>query len=266
MTLFSTPKFTATPSKKHVLGALFLTAGLIVSGCTPQYKEHRNPQFSEMNPNLVPEVNRVSVPLPQAEPHRRPKRAEASSLWSRGTSSFFDDQRAENVGDILTVVINIKDDAQLKNQSERSRSGTQDLNDPGFFGYGSQISKVLPGVSDSDLPTGGNIVDLGNSSASAGAGSIRRNKSINLRVAALIIRELPNGNFVIAGRQEVKVNSELRELRVAGIIRPEDINTNNTVGYDKIAEARITYGGRGQISVVQQPRYGEDFLEVIMPY
>lgn len=253
-------------SKKRVLGVLILAAGLAVSGCTQKYKEHRNPQFSEMDPQLVPEVNRVSVPLPQSEPHRRPKRAEASSLWSRGTSSFFDDQRAENVGDILTVVINIKDDAQLKNESERSRSGTQDLNSPSFFGYGGQIDKILPGVGASDLPTGGNIVDLGNTSASAGAGSIKRNEAINLRVAALIIKELPNGNFVIAGRQEVKVNSELRELRVAGIIRPEDISTANTVGYDKIAEARITYGGRGQISQVQQPRYGEDFLDVILPY
>lgn len=219
-----------------------------------------------MDPQLVPEVNRVSVPLPQSEPIRRPKRAEASSLWNRGTSSFFDDQRAENVGDILTVVININDDAQLRNSSERSRSGTQDLNSPAFFGYGGQINKVLPGVGADDLPTGGNIVDLGNTSSSAGEGSIRRNEAINLRVAALIIKELPNGNFVIAGRQEVKVNSELRELRVAGIIRPEDISTANTVGYDKVAEARITYGGRGQISQVQQPRYGEDFLDVILPY
>lgn len=256
----------ANRSKKRVLGLLALAAGLAVSGCTQEYKEHRNPQFSEMDPQLVPEVNRVSVPLPRAEPNRRPKRAEASSLWSRGTSSFFDDQRAQSVGDILTVIINIDDDAQLRNQSERSRSGTQDLNSPVFFGYGGQINKVLPGVGANDLPTGGNIVDLGNTSSSAGEGTIRRNEAINLRVAALIIKELPNGNFVIAGRQEVKVNSELRELRVAGVIRPEDINTANTVSYDKIAEARITYGGRGQISQVQQPRYGEDFLDVILPY
>ncbi|WP_421750004.1 flagellar basal body L-ring protein FlgH [Cognatishimia sp.] len=256
----------ANRSKKRVLGLILITAGLAVAGCTQNYKETRNPQFSEMDPQLVPEVNRVSVPLPRSEPNRRPKRAEASSLWTSGTSSFFDDQRAQQVGDILTVVINIKDDAQLRNQSERSRSGTQNLNSPEFLGYGGRINEVLPGIGADDLPTGGNIIDLGNTSASAGAGSIRRNEAINLRVAALIIKELPNGNFVVAGRQEVKVNSELRELRVAGIIRPEDIDTANTINYDKIAEARITYGGRGQISVVQQPRYGEDFLDVILPY
>lgn len=253
-------------TRMRTVGTIALMACIAVAGCTQKYKEHRNPQFSEMDPQLVPEVNRVSVPLPPSEPNRRPKRAEASSLWSKGTSSFFDDQRAQAVGDILTVVINIKDDAQLKNQSDRSRSSSQNLDDPGFFGYGGKIDKVLPGISAADLPTGGSIVDLGNTSSSSGAGTIKRNESINLRVAALIIKELPNGNFVIAGRQEVKVNQELRELRVAGIIRPEDINTANTVPYDKIAEARIAYGGRGQLTVVQQPRYGEDFLDVILPY
>jgi flagellar L-ring protein precursor FlgH len=238
---------------------------MALGACTPQYKEHRNPQFSEMNTD-IPEVNRISVPMPAREPIARPKRAEASSLWRRGTSSFFDDQRAQSVGDILTVVINISDDARLDNASERSRSSSQDLDSPVFFGYGGQINKVLPGVGASDVPTGGQIVDLGNTSASKGEGSIARKEAINLRVAALIIKELPNGNFVIAGRQEVKVNNELRELRVAGIIRPQDIATLNTVAYDKIAEALSTNGGRGQISQVQKPRYGEDFLDVILPY
>ncbi len=263
MTCQMTPN---TRTHKRIIGTLSLLAALAVSGCTQEYKTHRNPQFSEMDPQLVPEVNRVSVPLPQSEPIRRPQRAEASSLWSSGTSSFFDDQRAENVGDILTVVINIDDDASLSNNSNRSRSGSQNVDSPVALGYGGQIHKILPGVGSEDLPAGGSIIDLGNTSASAGAGSISRNEAINLRVAALIVKALPNGNFVIAGRQEVKVNAELRELRVAGIIRPEDISTANTVSYDKIAEARITYGGRGQISVVQQPRYGEDFLEVVLPY
>ena len=247
------------------LSIVLISGALLLSGCTKDYKENRNPQFSDMDTNLA-EVNRISVPMPAREPIARPKRAEASSLWNRGTSSFFEDQRAQQVGDILTVVINISDDARLDNASERSRSSTQGLNSPTFFGYGTKIDRILPGIDPADLPTGGNIVDLGNTSASAGEGSIARREAINLRVAALIIKELPNGNFVIAGRQEVKVNNELRELRVAGIIRPQDVGTSNTIAYDKIAEARITYGGRGQISQVQQPRYGEDFLDVILPY
>ena len=248
---------------RFVVSAL-LISGMALGACTPKFKEHRNPQFSDMSTD-IPEVNRISVPMPAQEPMMRPKRAEASSLWRRGTSSFFDDQRAQTVGDILTVVINISDDAKLDNASERSRSSTQDVDTPVFLGYGSQLNKVLPGVDAGGVPSP-QIIDLGNTSASKGEGSIARKEAINLRVAALIIKELPNGNFVIAGRQEVKVNNELRELRVAGIIRPQDIGTLNTVAYDKIAEARITYGGRGQISQVQQPRYGEDFLDVILPY
>ncbi len=247
--------------------AAALVATLALSACG-QYTKHRNPELSDMvlNGETMPEVNRISVPMPETEPMSPPKRAEASSLWGTNTRSFFGDRRAQAVGDLLTVVIDINDSASLRNASERSRSGGTDVKDPVFLGYGGQIDKILPGVDASDLPTGGSIVDLGSSSSTAGEGSIKRNESIELRVAAMIVKELPNGNFVIGGRQEVKVNQELRELRVAGVIRPVDIMIDNTIPYDQIAEARIAYGGRGQLSRVQQPRYGEDFLDVILPY
>jgi flagellar L-ring protein precursor FlgH len=203
--------------------------------------------------------------MPQAQPVVTPKRAEASSLWGPSTRSFFGDKRAQRVGDILTVVIDIEDQADLSNASDRSRSSNQTAGRPTFLGYGGKIDRILPGISESDLPQG-DIIDLDSSSGVSGEGSIRRNETINLRVAATIIEVLPNKNFVIAGRQEVRVNSELRELRIAGIARPVDISLRNTISYDKIAEARIAYGGRGQISVVQQPRYGQDALEVILPY
>lgn len=248
--------------------ALPLIGALTLVGCSENnYAKHRDPALSDMSVNgqTIPEVARISIPMPPKEPKRRLKRAEASSLWNRGTRSFFGDQRAQTVGDILTVLIEINDKAQLKNASERSRSGSEIADSPSFLGYGGQIDKILPGVDASDLPSG-SIVDLGSTSSTAGEGSIKRNESISLRVAALVIDELPNGNFVIAGRQEVKVNHELRELRVAGIIRPRDVSSANTVPYDKIAEARIAYGGRGQLSQVQQPRYGTNFLDVILPY
>ncbi|TDK50238.1 flagellar basal body L-ring protein FlgH [Antarcticimicrobium luteum] len=244
-----------------------LAAALALSACG-QYTKHRDPSLSDMvlDGETMPEVNRISVPMPETEPMRPPQRAEASSLWGKNTRSFFGDRRAQAVGDLLTVVIDIDDSAQLRNASERSRSGGTDVKDPVFLGYGGQIDKILPGVDASDLPTGGSIIDLGSSSSTAGDGSIKRNESIQLRVAAMIVKELPNGNFVIGGRQEVKVNQELRELRVAGVIRPVDIMIDNTIPYDQIAEARIAYGGRGQLSRVQQPRYGEDFLDVVLPY
>lgn len=244
-----------------------LSALLAATACT-QYKEGRDPTLSNvvLDGETMPEVNRISVPMPDADPVMPPKRAEASGLWGKNTRSFFGDRRAQGVGDLLTVVIDIDDQAQLKNASERSRSGSQTAADPVFLGYGGQIDKILPGVDENDLPTGGSIIDLGSTSSSSGEGSIKRNEKVELRVAAMVIKELPNGNFVIGGRQEVKVNYELRELRVAGVIRPVDINIDNTISYDQIAEARIAYGGRGQLTRVQRPRYGEDMLDVILPY
>ena len=169
------------------------------------------------------------------------------------------------MGDILTIVIEIDDEASLDNASDRSRSGDSSLTLAGFFGYGSQIDKILPGVGPADLPSG-DIVDIGSTTSASGDGSIDRRESISLRMAALVVQELPNGNLVVVGRQEVKVNEELRELRVSGIIRPQDIDRGNTIRYDKMAEARISYGGRGSISRQQVRGYGEDVMDVILPY
>ncbi|MGC1504520.1 MAG: flagellar basal body L-ring protein FlgH [Sulfitobacter sp.] len=223
-------------------------------GCA-QLEENRNPEVSNLvlDPSSMNEVNRISVPMAPPPIKLPPKRAEAASLWSTTTTSYFTDRRATDVGDLVTVLIEIDDRAQLQNKSGRSRGSKQEVGDPDILNF--------------DLSTNsGSILDLESSSESNGEGSIRRNEAISLRVAALIIEKLPNENYVIAGRQEVKVNSELRELRIAGIIRGADINVNNTIDYDKVAEARISYGGRGQISAVQSPRIGEDVLEVILPY
>lgn len=207
----------------------------------------------------------VNVPMPPPEVARAPDRAERASLWEKGSGGFFADQRATQIGDLLTIVIDINDEASLDNASARSRSGASSLSLNGFFGYGSQIDKILPGVGPADLPSG-DIVDIGSRTAANGDGSIDRSESISLRMAALVVQSLPNGNLVVVGRQEVIVNEELRELRVSGIIRPQDIDRGNTIPYDKMAEARISYGGRGAISRQQARGYGEDVMDVILPY
>lgn len=254
------------PFQKSLRSCILILTLFTALGCE-RLNEMRDPQTSPLvvNASSIPEVARVSIPMPEVTPAPPPQRAEASGLWSNSTRSFFGDNRAQQVGDILTVIIDIKDKADLSNQSERSRSATQSAGRPTFFGYGRQIDAILPGVSESDLPTG-DIVELGSSSGMSGEGSIKRNETIRLRVAATIIETLPNNNFIIAGRQEIRVNNELRELRIAGVVRPVDISLRNTISYDQIAEARISYGGRGQISAIQQPRYGHDALEVILPY
>ncbi|KAF0674650.1 flagellar basal body L-ring protein FlgH [Profundibacterium mesophilum] len=247
-----------------------LAALIGLAGCTPGAVLDRDPRFSgvEMSPSSMPEVARVQVPMPPPSAPPVRARAQSASLWGGGggdTRSFFADQRASDVGDILTIRIEIDDQARLNNSTQRSRQGGGSLGFPTFFGYGSQIDKILPGVGPDDLPQG-DIVDISASQQSSGDGQIKRQESISLRVAALVVQKLPNGNLVVAGRQEVKVNEELRELRVAGIIRPEDIGRENSIDYDKIAEARISYGGRGALSRQQRRGYGEDVLDVILPY
>lgn len=240
---------------RRVLRGVGVVAGVaVIVGCA-QIDEMRDPSVSSLvlDPNQMAEVNSIRVPMPLETAPPQPQRAEASSLWDTGSTSFFRDRRAAKVGDLVTVLIDINDRAQLQNASERSRSNSREVKDPDILNFDVQTDS-------------GSLLGLESESESSGQGSIQRNENIRLRVAALIIRVLPNGNFVLAGRQEVKVNAELRELRIAGIIRQADINVNNTVDYDKIAEARITYGGRGQISNVQKPRYGDDVLEIILPY
>jgi flagellar L-ring protein precursor FlgH len=108
--------------------------------------------------------------------------------------------------------------------------------------------------------------ELSSSSASTGAGSVSRDETIELRIAATVMDVLPNGHMVIAGAQEVRVNFELRDLQVSGIVRPEDVSRRNEITYDRIAEARIAYGGRGQITDVQQPRYGQQIADIVLPF
>lgn len=209
------------------------------------------------NPKSAPDYKPVSLPLPEPELEVY----SANSLWRSGSNSFFKDQRAKRVGDLLTVMIEIEDQATLSNTSSRARDNSEDAQLPALGGIESQIGKFLPQGYD---PT--DIIDFSATTNNRGTGSIDRSEEINLRVAALITQVLPNGNLVIHGKQQVRVNYEMRELQVAGVIRPQDITAANTIPYDKIAEARIAYGGRGHISDVQQPRYGQQVFDVLFPF
>jgi len=199
----------------------------------------------------------VSLPMPAPQPIER----QPNSLWRPGSRAFLKDQRASNVGDILTVIIEISDNAAIDNTTTRSRTSDESSAASALLGYETRLNRIFPNAVD---PT--DLIDFGSDSASEGSGTVNRKESINLRVAALVTQVLPNGNLVLAGRQEVRVNYEKRELQVAGIIRPEDITSTNTIGYDQIAEARIAYGGQGQISDLQQPRYGQQVFDIIWPF
>lgn len=200
----------------------------------------------------------VSLPMPDPEPQAS---AGANSLWREGARGFFRDQRARRVGDVLTVNVTIEDKAELSNQTSRSRQNSDDLGVTGLFGLQNKLEKWLPGPVDPS-----SLVDLNSAVNNAGRGEVNREESIEMNVAAVITQILPNGNMVIEGRQEVRVNFEVREVLVAGIVRPEDITPANTIPHEKIAELRVAYGGRGQITDVQQPRYGAQILDILLPY
>lgn len=204
----------------------------------------------------------VSLPMPEPEP---PASAGPSSLWRSGARGFFKDQRARRVGDILTVHVTISDSAELSNQSTRSRRNADDLGLSRLLGLETRLDNVLPSPSTRPIDPA-SLVAAGSSMSNLGRGAVEREEQIRLNVAALITQVLPNGALVVEGRQEVRVNYEVREILVAGVVRPEDITPRNTISHDRIAELRVAYGGRGQISDVQQPRLGAQILDILLPY
>jgi len=204
-------------------------------------------------------VNSMPPPLPMP-PAPEPSRS-MNSLWVAGSSSFFHDPRASRPGDIITVNITVADTAKLSNTTSRSRANSDDANLTNFFGLEGELANALPSSAD---PT--SLVKMGSNTSNVGSGSVDRSETISLTLAALVTQVLPNGNLVIGGHQQVRVNGELRDLQVAGIVRKEDITSANTVDLSQIAEARISYGGRGTVSDVQQPRYGSQLFDILMPF
>jgi flagellar L-ring protein precursor FlgH len=207
------------------------------------------------DPTAQPGYKPVQMPMPKPETVSY----NANSLWRNGSRSFFKDQRAHQVGDVLTVTVNITDQANFANETQRSRAAKDDSGITDFVGsktLGAQAQKILPG----------RILTTDSTSSYDGKGTIQRQESLQTNVAAVVTQVLPNGNLVVEGKQEIRVNFEMRELIVAGIVRPEDIQSDNTIDSTKIAEARIAYGGRGQIMDVQQPRYGSQLMDVVLPF
>lgn len=206
------------------------------------------------DPTTQPGYRPVAMPMPVAEPVAY----QPNSLFRSNAKGFFKDQRAHRVGDILTVMVTISDKATIDNKTARTRSSSNSVGLGGALG--SAFNQVAPDINaDAALSTDTGIND-------SGAGSVNRSENVQTQVAAVITQVLPNGNLVIEGRQEVRVNFEVRELIVNGIVRPEDIRNDNSIPSSKIAEARIAYGGRGQITDVQQPRYGQQVLDAILPF
>lgn len=252
---------------KRIISSLLLAT--MLSGCgipgrlanvgrAPKVTPMEDPVAPLMEPSLGNQAAAHRAgrnPPPPAPP------ATSASLFRTGAGAFFRDQRASRVGDIVTIRINIADKAVVDNSTSRTRTGAESGGVSALLGLESQIAKVLPGNPDPSR-----LVDTNSNSKAAGAGNTQRSEQINMTVAALVTDVLPNGNLMIRGRQEVRVNFELRELIVAGVIRPEDIARDNSIRHSQIAEARIIYGGRGQLTDAQQARWGQQIYDALFPF
>lgn len=246
------------PIRKAALVRILFLLLVILCACARSDHIGRAPTFSETHQSN--EHSAMVYPgLPPVTYSDR--RVDRASLWSGGRQSLLGDRRAMQRGDILTVVIEIDEEAQISNKTSRSRKGSEGLKVPQLLGLPQRINEHLPEGASLD-----NAVSIDSNASSGGDGSVRRKEELMLRVAATVTQVLPNGVLEIQGQQEVRVNFELRELLVTGYVRPEDISRQNEITYDKIASARISYGGRGQITDVQQPRYGQQILDVILPF
>ena len=233
--------------------ATLLLAGASLSACSAL---DRLENIGEA-PKLAAVGNPAGTQIVAEIPRPAPITHADNSLWQPGAQSFFHDPRAMHIGDVITVNVSVTDTAKLQNTTSRSRTNTENASMDNLFG----LEKALPSPLDPS-----SLVKMGSDNSNVGVGSIQRAETISMTLAALVAQVLPNGNLVIDGHQQVRVNNELRDMRLSGIVRREDITQDNTVNLSQIAEARVIYGGQGTMSDVQQPRYGSQLLDIIMPW
>jgi flagellar L-ring protein FlgH len=242
---------------------LLLAGFFYLHGCAATIDEVRNagrpPAVTPIENPTMAATGRRAVVMPMPDPTSQA--TASNSLWRAGSRQFFNDPRASRTGDILTVLIQINDQAQLNNSTGRTRKSTQSGGVSNFFGLEQAPGRVLPQGFDP-----ANMIGTNSNGSFAGQGQVTRNEKVDMTVAAIVTQVLPNGNLVVAGRQEVRINNELRELLVSGIVRPQDISSANQVRHTEMAEARISYGGRGQITAYQQPPIGQQILGAVSPF
>lgn len=236
--------------------------GCILHGCYPinRMENLGSPPSATpiKDPTKLPHYHPVTMPMPEPKVQER----RVNSLWQEGARGFFKDQRAKNIGDVLTVVVNVQNEqAEFSNESERSRDNSEELEVNSAMGYEKYLKKVLP--EGYNLP---NLVDINSNPSFKGKAKTKRSEKLAVKIAATITQILPNGNYVIWGRQETRVNFDAREITITGIVRPTDVTSTNTISYEKIAEARLIYGGRGHSMDFQQPPIGSQILGSLSPF
>jgi flagellar L-ring protein FlgH len=238
-----------------------LSATLLLAGCGALEKLSEIGRPPTLTPTADPTKDPNWRPLTMPMPARQPPPNEADSLWRSGSRAFFKDQRAAQVGDLITVVVDMTDSANVQNATTATRVSSDTGGIPALFGLQNLLSTILPKPIDPSA-----LVSVNSANNNAGTGQIQRSEAVTVRVAGVVTQVMPNGNLVVVARQEIEVNSELRVLQVTGVVRPQDIASDNTVTHDRMAEARITYGGRGQLTEVQSPRWGQQIMDIVLPF
>jgi flagellar L-ring protein FlgH len=245
----------------RALALLQVALALSLGGCgTLQSLSEvgRPPEMTpSSNPTSDPKWRPMTMPMPRAEVSPE----QVNSLWRSGSRAFFKDQRAAQVGDILTILVNIADAGVLDNGTTANRAGSETMGVPNFLGLETQLPKII-----SKAANPSSLISTNSTNSNVSTGTIKRDETVTLSLAGVVTQVLPNGNLVVSARQEVRVNSELRELLVSGVVRPQDIASDNTVTHDRMAEARISYGGRGTLTQLQQPRIGQQLLDILLPF
>lgn len=253
-----------TPYKLKASSCLVLAGLLLTTGCN-NYQMQRLSEVGQ-----PPKMQKTETPM--EKPDFKPLKwgddesqvsdvREPGSLWQPGSRAFFQDHRARRVGDIVKVTVHIADKAQLQSNTDTTRTSTGSASSAAAYGLGKLATKWIPGTQDLS-----NLFDSTSAQDHKGDGKIDRKETIDTEIAAMVTQILPNGNLVIKGSQEVRVNFELRQVSVSGIVRPEDISTDNLVDSNQIAEARIVYGGRGVVSDIQQPPEAHQLLDILSPF
>jgi len=237
---------------------IILAAVLPLAACASANEALKGPKLTPVGDPTPLVVQQPSVLSAYRAHDDTPGPASANSIWRSGARTFFNDQRAAKVGDILTVLITIDDSAQIQNNTTRERKTANTAGMANMFG----IEKIIQHIG----MTPSSLVNTNGDSALTGTGTINRQEKITTTIAAVVTRVLPNGNLVIQGSQEVKTNNDLRELTIGGIVRPQDISSSNTINHTQIAEARINYGGKGEMVRSNTSPGGQALLETFEPF
>lgn len=239
---------------------LLALPALLLAGCGTLTKLSEVGEPPPMTPTANPTASPTWRPVTMPMPNPQPAPSAPASLWRSGSRGFFADQRAHRVGDILTILVTINDSGTLKDATTANRNGSDSMGITNLFGLENAIPTMLSGVNPS------NLVNTNSTGASGGTGEIQRSEAVTLNLAGVVTQVLPNGNLVVVADDEVRVNSELMVVKLSGVVRPEDITNENTVEDDQIAEERISYGGQGQLTTVQTPRWGQQLLNLLLPF